>query len=225
MNTSSTVMKDIRFDPEIADFLKAVQVPPDGGLGEAAGAFFEWAGSRIQPKALYELVFIEERDGDSVVFDGVRFRSAVLAENLKDVERVFAFVTTCGNELEGISYEPDPFMGPFWLDALKALALNAATSALRDELGRRYGLEGYATMNPGAADVDVWPIEQQRLLFSLFGDVKELIGVSLTDSYLMLPTKTVSGIFFETDASFINCQLCTREVCPSRRAKYSGTVR
>jgi hypothetical protein len=70
----------------------------------------------------------------------------------------------------------------------------------------------------------VWPIEQQRSLFALFGDVEALIGVALTESYLMLPTKSVSGVYFETDQSFISCQLCTREACPGRRAKYTGKV-
>jgi hypothetical protein len=49
----------------------------------------------------------------------------------------------------------------------------------------------------------------------------------------MVPTKSVSGIIFPTEADFQSCQLCERENCPNRRApydemlyeqKYSGEV-
>ena len=48
-------------------------------------------------------------------------------------------------------------------------------------------------MSPGASEKYVWPIEQQKELFSLFEYVEKLIGVKLTDSYLMIPNKSVSG--------------------------------
>jgi predicted transcriptional regulator len=48
--------------------------------------------------------------------------------------------------------------------------------------------------------------------------------VRLTESFLMLPTKTVSGIFFPTEATFESCQLCPREECPNRRAPYEQAL-
>ena len=73
-------------------------------------------------------------------------------------------------------------------------------------------------MAPGSlAD---WPITQQQQLFSLFGDVEAKIGVRLTDSFLMLPMKSVSGVYFPTETSFESCRLCPRKVCPGRRAPY-----
>jgi hypothetical protein len=79
-------------------------------------------------------------------------------------------------------------------------------------------------MNPGSGDRNVWPIAQQRPLFSLFGDAEALIGVRLTDSFLMVPNKTVSGLFFPTEVPFESCQLCTRPDCPRRRARYKGPL-
>ena len=46
------------------------------------------------------------------------------------------------------------------------------------------------------------------------------IGVCLTDSMLMVPNKSVSGIRFPTEAAFESCQLCPRQGCPGRRAVY-----
>jgi hypothetical protein len=73
-------------------------------------------------------------------------------------------------------------------------------------------------MSPGSlAD---WPITQQEELFSIFGNVEDLIGVKLTESFLMVPLKSVSGIYFPTEIEFVSCQLCPREVCSGRRAPY-----
>jgi hypothetical protein len=75
-------------------------------------------------------------------------------------------------------------------------------------------------MSPGSGDVNVWPIEQQRELFELLGDVRGQIGVELTDSFLMVPNKTVSGIHFPAEKDFRTCQVCHRENCPSRGAPF-----
>jgi len=75
-------------------------------------------------------------------------------------------------------------------------------------------------MNPGSGEVEVWPIEQQRELFSLFGDVRKQIGVELTDSFLMMPNKSVSGIQFPTETDFRTCQVCRRKNCPNRVAPF-----
>ena len=71
-------------------------------------------------------------------------------------------------------------------------------------------------MNPGP--LKDWPLGEQRQLFFLFGDVKQAIGVELTESFLMYPVKSVSGIIFPTEVNYENCQLCPRENCPGRRA-------
>jgi hypothetical protein len=63
--------------------------------------------------------------------------------------------------------------------------------------------------------VNVWPIRQQRGLFSLFGNVKALIGVELTKSYLIVPNKTVSGVRFPSEVDWRTCQVCQWEDCPS----------
>jgi hypothetical protein len=56
------------------------------------------------------------------------------------------------------------------------------------------------------------------------GDVAGAIGVWLSDSLLMVPAKSVSGVRFPTEESFESCQLCSRENCPGRRASYDDTL-
>ncbi len=59
-------------------------------------------------------------------------------------------------------------------------------------------------------------------LFALLGDVRSAIGVELTDSLLMVPRKSVSGILFVAEETFASCQLCPRQDCPNRRAPYDA---
>jgi hypothetical protein len=70
-------------------------------------------------------------------------------------------------------------------------------------------------MNPGAL-LD-WPLTEQRLLFKVLGTAPADIGITLTDSYLLLPLKYISGIYFDSAKDFCNGQLCHREACPIRR--------
>jgi hypothetical protein len=149
-----------------------------------------------------------------------RFVSKVLRANLDEVGRVFPYVATCGPELDTLPIADDDIFGQFCRDTIKEIALYAAISHLDCYLREAYALEKLVSMNPGSGDVNVWPIEQQRELFAFFGDVQGSIGVVLTDSCLMLPNKSVSGLLYASEHDFSSCQLCHREKCPGRRAPF-----
>lgn len=176
------------------------------------------AATIAKPKALYGLSFVESRGTDWVTLDGSRFISRILQVNLKDVQRVFPYVATCGVELDEWSNKFNDFLLRFFADTIKEMALQAAVKALDEHLDNQFHPGPVSSMNPGSL-ID-WPLEVQPQLFALLGDVEEKIGVRLNSSYLMLPTKTISGLYFPTDQRFASCQLCPRQNCPSRRAPY-----
>jgi len=173
----------------------------------------------IEPKVLYKVCYIEEKLDDGVVVGGLHLISNVLRKNLDQIERVFPFVITIGNKFGENLDTCDDILEKFFLDTIGNVALTQVRKALNDHLKQKYALEKTAFMAPGS--LPNWPIEQQKPLFELFGDVQATIGVKLTDSFLMLPAKSVSGIYFPTETSFFSCQLCPRERCDSRKAKYS----
>ena len=105
-----------------------------------------------------------------------------------------------------------------WMDEIKTTALGAARKAFLDRIETLYRPGPTSHMAPGS--LEDWPIGEQSPLFSLFGDVESLIGVTLKDSFLMVPIKSVSGILFPTEVKFESCQLCPREGCPGRRAAF-----
>jgi hypothetical protein len=129
---------------------------------------------------------------------------------------------TAGTEIEDISQQHTDLLLSYSFDLLKEAVLRVAIAHQHTHLKQRYALEKIAVMNPGS--LGDWPITEQRALFSLFGDVKALIGVELTESCLMYPVKSVSGIIFPTETSYVNCQLCPRHDCPSRKAPYDEAL-
>jgi len=171
-----------------------------------------------KPKAIYEVSYVDNRTEDSVCIDGVKFTSHILSINLDKVERVFPYVATCGKELDEIALPSDDFMKSYYLDAIKDAVLGSARSYLKDYLISNYALGQISHMSPGS--LTDWPITQQEELFSIFGNLEDLIGVKLTENFLMVPLKSVSGIYFPTEIEFVSCQLCPRELCSGRKAPY-----
>ena len=177
-----------------------------------------------KPKAAYAVSFIGERDGDTIQIDDVPFISRTLVHNLESVQRVFPVVATCGNELDEAFPDKGDMLKEFWWDLIKNHLLGAANKHLSDHLHHKFRLGKTATMHPGSGDASVWPIEQQKELFTLLGDVEGAIGVRLTESSLMVPNKTTSGLMYPTETDFRSCEVCHRENCTSRHAPFNKTL-
>lgn len=193
------------------------------GSNDAADllSLIELAREIGKPKAAYVPSFIMERDDDKVWIDDVCFKSRTLAHNLESVERVFAFVATCGHELDhGFAAKGD-MLKEYWWDLIKTRLLGVANKFLSEHLHQTFRLGKTAIMHPGSGDALVWPIEQQKALFSLLDGVEEKLGIRLTESSLMLPNKTTSGILFTTETDFRSCEVCHRVGCPSRHAPFN----
>jgi len=172
----------------------------------------------IEPRVLYKTCYIEEKLADGVIVEGLNFSSNVLRRNLDKIERIFPFVITIGSNFGAKLDACADLLEKFYLDVIGNVALNQVRLELKNRLCAEYALEKTAFMAPGS--LPDWPIDEQKPLFKLLGDVEAAIGVRLTESLLMLPAKSVSGIYFPTETTFFSCQLCPREHCDSRKAKY-----
>jgi hypothetical protein len=175
-----------------------------------------------RPKALYQMTFIDAKGDDYIVAQGITFNSRVLRVNLETAQRLFVYVATCGTELETWAASLDDMLHQYWANVIMEMSLRSALVALQGHLTERWNLARTATMSPGS--LGDWPLPQQRHLFRLLGDTEKAVGVRLTDSFLMLPMKSVSGIRFPTEESFESCQLCSRPICPNRRAPYDANL-
>jgi len=176
----------------------------------------------ITPKAAYNVSYINQKLEQAVDIDGVRFTSRVLRKNLEEVERVFPYVITIGDKLKEKGSESKDLIKEYYFDVIGNIALSATRKFVEKQLQSRYGLDGMSFMSPGS--LTDWPIEEQKPLFSLFGEEAAPVGVKLTKNLLMLPAKSISGIYFPTEVSFFNCQLCPRDKCPGRKAAYDNKI-
>ena len=185
---------------------------------------FETAKKTAKPKVLYREAYVEEISGKNVRINGHTFESDVLAANLKDIHRVFAYVSTCGTEVDDWSKNEKDYVVSLWLDMIKEMFLREANTFFREYMKKSYQFEKISTVNPGSGNKDHWHISQQAPLFAMIGNVKEEIGVTLTDSFLMMPIKSTSGLLYPSETEFVNCALCRREKCQGRRAEFDSKL-
>jgi hypothetical protein len=213
------VMDGIQVSLHMDELTRKLRVEDNrGGLADLLAGLANEALAVAAPKALYKVVYVDSRDDDEVVLDGIALKSRVLAVNLADVHRVFPFLVTCGNELDRWAMSKSDLLERFYADAILDIVLRSARKAMKKEISQRFQLSKTAVMTPGS--LGDWPIEQQRSLFSILGDTEQRIGVRLTESLMMTPVQSISGILFSTKVDFASCQLCPREGCPKRRARY-----
>lgn len=192
----------------------------------------------IQPRLSFAIKTIDRVDGDSVTLEGgVVLKSGKLAWVLECCRLAVCFVATIGpgveREISRLSQE-GCLTGEYLLDRIGSLAVEAVVDDFQREMGERYGgANGGTTLrfSPGYCD---WPITEQRKIFSLVDSRRA--GVRLTPSLLMVPRKSISGVFGiieegrPTWRAFRNpCLQCDRRNCPERReprfSPSAGSVR
>jgi hypothetical protein len=212
------ILDNLTYEPNLPALLKRLHVKEGSPRAAELNELLDEALTLAHPRAMYLAAYIGARDDDSVEIEGYRFDSRVLRVNLEHSYRVFPYLATCGEELQVWASRQDDLVLNYWAEAIKEQALGTAIRAVHEHIIEHYQPGETASMSPGSlAD---WPIQQQRVLFALFGAHAAEIGVQLTDSMLMLPTKSVSGICFPNQDHFESCQLCPREGCPGRRAVF-----
>ncbi|MBL6979506.1 MAG: vitamin B12 dependent methionine synthase [Desulfobacteraceae bacterium] len=211
------ILDKIQIDLNAKKIGEKLHVQKTGSWDQFQG-IFEATKPLITPKAVYVVRYIGEKLEDAVVIDGICLKSRVLRKNLETVGRVFPYVVTIGPGLEAKADASQDLLEKYYLDSIGNAALIHARKYLQGELRARFAMEGLSFMSPGS--LEDWPIEEQRSLFSLLEGVENAIGVKLNESLLMIPRKSVSGLYFPTKVTFYSCQLCPRKPCEGRKAAY-----
>ncbi len=212
------ILDQIPFEPTPEQIQHVVETKVGKSSADAIERMVEEVKPIAKPRAMYRMVSCEPKGEESVALGGTLFESRVLRVNLEGIHRVFAFVVTCGQELQVWKDSIDGMLEEYYADVINGIALTIARDYLVDHLEERYRIGKTATMNPGS--LNNWPIQAQIPLFELLGDPEKAVGVRLLDSLLMNPSQSVSGIRFQTESDYVNCQLCPRLDCSHRQAPY-----
>ena len=212
-------LDNIPFKLSLENILKKLRLPAENKeIITSIEEIIEIVRSTARPKAVYKVSYVDSKNENSLCIDGVGFTSRILRINLHKVERVFPYIATCGKEMDEITVPADDFVINYCLDTIKGMVLKTALDYLNIHITDNYMTGKLSKMNPGS--LEDWPITQQKELFSIFDNAENTVGVTLSDSYLMTPVKSVSGILFPTEIIFESCRLCSREACDERRKPY-----
>lgn len=178
----------------------------------------------IRPVGFYRILEIVRIRRPHIILDnGLMITSKVSSQILSDCLQVAIFVVTIGGNLEEKAAK---LMGEGRM--LKATVLDAIGSEAADktacylhekirEPANSNGTEVTLRFSPGYCD---WDISQQKVLFEAMSSAP--LGVALTEGCLMIPRKSISGLFGigETTKSQLRlspCRFCAKTECLSRR--------
>jgi hypothetical protein len=196
---------------------------PSGRVVTLLDDYLENAHHLIAPEYAYVIRDIVNVSGNRVTFEGpVTVTSDVLARLLGNCEAVAVYAATIGGYLEETvdSLSGDRLMlQASVLDAIGSSAAERVAGLVEDRVrftARIRGLEISRRFSPGYCD---WDISDQAGLFQALRD--EDLSITLTDSFLMLPRKSTSGIIGlgvgRAVSDYNPCRTCDRKSCNGRR--------
>lgn len=178
------------------------------------------------PTLSYSINKIEHIENKSVYLQGgIQLKSHILAKVAEHCNEIVSFIATIGSGVEeevarltNVNRLSEAYM----LDHLGSLNVEHAVNAFHNSMKRRNRAKGYDVtlrFSPGYCD---WPITEQKKLFLLLDC--ETTGITLTESCLMHPRKSISGVFglFPMDTNqnispYNPCETCTKRDCNARR--------
>jgi hypothetical protein len=218
---------EFRFDYEqlnlgFKDFDDRDLASADEYLQENLSEIIKTGNEWIKPKLkIWTTESFEVNDTDLVI-EHIQFNCGKkIAKNIRPAKIIALFVATVGN---GVSeqyqkyIEESDFLKAYYADALGSISVEKAMDMAQKLFGGEFEEQGLKISNrfsPGYCD---WQVNEQHKLFSLLPD--KPCGISLSDSALMTPVKSVSGIIAigEKIRYFKNsCSLCDMKNCAFRK--------
>ena len=183
---------------EITRYLGYHGVTPDENMMSEIEQCIGELENVITPRFVYDrfgLLQKEEGDGSVLSFGGIETGSRDLARNLKGCTEVYIMAVTLGPGPDRLVRRAS--VGRMSRALIYQAAAAAMTEAWCDEINERIrseaardGLYTRPRFSPGYGDL---PLSVQKQISGLLNMPKE-IGVSLTESLLMTPSKSVTAL-------------------------------
>jgi cobalamin-dependent methionine synthase I len=147
----------------------------------------------------------------------------IIPRQLHGSEAYALFICTSGTEFEAyqqrLKNEGD-MVRVFIADALGSVVAERCADVMEESLQESIDKLGWHHTNRFSPGYCGWHVSQQQLLFPLFGG--NTCGVLLTDSSLMVPIKSISGIIGigkKVRKLDYTCGLCDFTQCYKRKLK------
>lgn len=174
------------------------------------------------PKSICRVFAVKQTEDGIVKVENMEIASRSLFRNLKGCTKVVLFGATLGSGVDQLLRRTS------LTDMSRAVIQQACAAALLEEycderqleIGRDLEKEGLylrPRFSPGYGDFDIHYQEPvMRML-----DCAKTIGLSMTDSYMMTPTKSVTAVIGASPVRercpIEGCEACTKTDCEYRR--------
>lgn len=151
-------------------------------------------------------------------------KSSSLSKNLKDCDKVVAFAATVGIGIDRLitRYEKVSPIKAYAFQAIGAERVETLADAFNREITEKYKGLGEYTRPRFSCGYGDFPLEKQRD-FILALDCQRKIGVTLNESLLMSPSKSVTAVIgigkTECREHGESCSRCEKTNCVFRKEK------
>lgn len=172
---------------------------------------------KIQYKVCYTVLPAEVKT-DVCYLGNFEFNSSKLASNLKGCKEVLVFAASLGIEFDRLlaKYSKLSPAKALILQAFGAERIEALCDSFCEDITKELSCSSRPRFSPGYGDLD---LSAQKTLFSIL-DCQKKIGVSLNESLLISPSKSVTAIMGLCENSSQNkinkCTLCSKADCQFR---------
>lgn len=146
----------------------------------------------------------------------------IITRQLRGSQRYLFFVATAGMEFEEFQHrlkEEGDMVRIFIADAIGSVIAELTADRMEEALEAFIGPSGWKHTNRFSPGYCGWHVSEQQMLFTLFPDGHPC-GVSLTESSLMTPIKSVSGVIGigeNVRKLEYSCGLCDYKQCYKRK--------
>ncbi len=163
---------------------------PSEEICELIDEAYEELCKAIQPKYIYkEYDFTKTEDG--IIVDGIEFKSKKMLAHLRDSNKIILFGATLGQGSDALirKYSVTDIAMTAVAQAVAGSMVENLCDKACDELKNTIKGEHRPRFSPGYGD---FHISAQEDFFKLLPMNKQL-GISLSDGFMMTPTKTVTA--------------------------------
>ena len=195
--------------------------------GQTERLFHEVVDEVVQTThPMYGYIFYpnEGSDRTTLRLGGTSFHTGgIIARYLFEAEEFAVFVATAGREFESLQHrlhEGGDIVKQFMADIIGSEIAEATGRLLSRELESSQAVRAYGTSNRYSPGYCGWPVSEQQTLFSLLPPAP--CGITLTDSSLMLPIKSISGVIAvgpQIEKMPYGCAICGRKDCYKNRLR------
>jgi hypothetical protein len=151
----------------------------------------------------------------------------IVTTQLKDATSAALFICTAGDGISKhankIILEGDPMLG-YIFDVIGSVCVEKAIDKIQENLAKEQRLNNFNISDRYSPGYCEWNVSEQQFLFQLMPD--NFCGVSLSDSSLMNPIKSVSGIIgigAKLQQKGYQCLWCTDKNCIYGKIKRKKT--